>query len=151
MKFTKEKFKVFHSGGNIGQNLLLVKDIMLKGAKLPVISSNKTISEAIKIINTKKLGIVVVTKAGGFVRGLISDGDIRRAVKDLNKNDKIENIMSQNPIFVSPDTPASKALSIMNQKKITSLCVTSEKEMNKREKKLIAIVHIHNLLNYGIK
>ena len=70
---------------------------------------------------------------------------------DLNKNDKIENIMSQNPIFVSPDTPASKALSIMNQKKITSLCVTSEKEMNKREKKLIAIVHIHNLLNYGIK
>ena len=151
MKFTKEKFKVFHSGGNIGQNLLLVKDIMLKGAKLPVISSNKTIREAIKIINTKKLGIVVVTKAGGFVRGLISDGDIRRAIKDLNKNDKIENIMSQNPIFVSPDTPASKALSIMNQKKITSLCVTSEKEMNKREKKLIAIVHIHNLLNYGIK
>ena len=151
MKFTKEKFKIFHSGGNIGQSLLLVKDIMLKGKRLPIISSNKTINEAIKIINTKKLGIVVVTKLGGVVKGLISDGDIRRAVKNLNKSDKIEKIMSQNPLFISSNTSASKALSIMNQKKITSLCVTSEKNINNNQKKLIGIVHIHNLLNYGLK
>ncbi len=151
MKFSKEKFKIFHSGGNIGQNLLLVKDIMLTGKKLPIINSNKTINEAIKIINTKKLGIVIVTRSGGYVKGIISDGDIRRAIKNFNKNDKIEKIMSQNPIFVSSHTPASKALSIMNEKKITSLCVTSEKEINKKNKKLKAIVHIHNLLNFGIK
>ena len=59
--------------------------------------------------------------------------------------------MSQNPVFVSPNTPASKALSIMNEKKITSLCVASEKDINKKNKKLKAIVHIHNLLNFGIK
>ena len=151
MKFSKEKFKIFHSGGNIGQNLLLVKDIMLTGKKLPTINSNKTINEAIKIINTKKLGIVIVTKSGGYVKGIISDGDIRRTVKNFNKNDKIEKIMSQNPVFVSSNTPASKALSIMNEKKITSLCVVSEKDINKKNKKLKAIVHIHNLLNFGIK
>ena len=151
MKFSKEKFKIFHSGGNIGQNLLLVKDIMLTGKKLPTINSNKTINEAIKIINTKKLGIVIVTKSGGYVKGIISDGDIRRTIKSFNKNDKIEKIMSQNPVFVSPNTPASKALSIMNEKKITSLCVASEKDINKKNKKLKAIVHIHNLLNFGIK
>jgi len=151
MKFSKEKFKIFHSGGNIGQNLLLVKDIMLTGKKLPIINSNKTINEAIKIINTKKLGIVIVTKSGGYVKGIISDGDIRRTIKSFNKNDKIEKIMSQNPVFVSPNTPASKALSIMNEKKITSLCVASEKDIDKKNKKLKAIVHIHNLLNFGIK
>ena len=151
MKFSKEKFKIFHSGGNIGQNLLLVKDIMLTGKKLPTINTNKTINEAIKIINTKKLGIVIVTKSGGYVKGIISDGDIRRTVKNFNKNDKIEKIMSQNPVFVSSNTPASKALSIMNEKKITSLCVASEKDINKKNKKLKAIVHIHNLLNFGIK
>jgi arabinose-5-phosphate isomerase len=151
MKFSKEKFKIFHSGGNIGQNLLLVKDIMLTGKKLPTINTNKTINEAIKIINTKKLGIVIVTKSGGYVKGIISDGDIRRTVKNFNKNDKIEKIMSQNPVFVSSNTPASKALSIMNEKKITSLCVVSEKDINKKNKKLKAIVHIHNLLNFGIK
>jgi arabinose-5-phosphate isomerase len=59
--------------------------------------------------------------------------------------------MSQNPLFISSNTSASKALSIMNQKKITSLCVTSEKNINNNQKKLIGIVHIHNLLNYGLK
>ena len=151
MKFSKEKFKIFHSGGNIGQNLLLAKDIMISGNKIPIIKSSKTISDAIKVINSKKLGFVVVTKEKQYVVGLVSDGDVRRAIKNLNKRDKIEKIMTKNPVFISENTSASKALSIMNEKKITSLCVSTEKNFEKKIKKLKAIIHIHSLLNYGIK
>ena len=61
--------------------------------------------------------------------------------------------MSKNPLYTSENTPASKALSIMSEKKITSLLVTSEKDFKKNKKnfKPIGILHIHSLLNYGIK
>ena len=60
-KFSKEKFKVFHPGGNIGNSLLLAKDIMLSGKKMPVINYKKNFTEALKIMNKKQLGILVVT------------------------------------------------------------------------------------------
>ena len=60
MRFSKERFKVFHPGGNIGQNLLLVKDIMIYGNKLPKVNVNKNIYNAIKVIDKKKLGLVIV-------------------------------------------------------------------------------------------
>ena len=62
MSFSKERFKVFHPGGNIGQTLLLVKDIMVTGNKLPVVSVKKNIYDAIKMIDQKKLGLVVVVE-----------------------------------------------------------------------------------------
>ena len=89
LKFSKDKFKIYHSGGNIGKNLLLVKDIMITGNKLPTISINKSINDAIKIINKKKLGLVVVINKG-FVSGLITDGDCRRAIKNLKKGHTIK-------------------------------------------------------------
>ena len=81
MKFSKDRFKIFHPGGNIGQALLLVKDIMVTGKKLPAINENRSINDAIKVINSKKLGFVVVTKKASIVIGLISDGDVRRSKK----------------------------------------------------------------------
>ena len=150
LKFSKDKFKVYHSGGNIGKNLLLVKDIMITGNKLPTISINKSINDAIKIINKKKLGLVVVINKG-FVSGLITDGDCRRAIKNLKKSNKIENFMSRKPMFISENVPASKALSVMSENKITSLCVPSEKTLNKKNKKLKAIVHVHRILDFGVK
>jgi len=150
LKFSKDKFKIYHSGGNIGKNLLLVKDIMITGNKLPTISINKSINDAIKIINKKKLGLVVVINKG-FVSGLITDGDCRRAIKNLKKSNKIENFMSRKPMFISENVPASKALSVMSENKITSLCVPSEKTLNKKNKKLKAIVHVHRILDFGVK
>jgi len=150
IKFSKDKFKIFHSGGNIGKNLLLVKDIMIVGKKLPTINVDKSINEAVKVINRKKLGLVVVLKKG-FVKGLVTDGDCRRAIKNLKKNDKIEKFMSRKPLFISENVFASKALSIMSEKKITSLCVPTEKTLNKKNKKLKAIVHVHRILDFGIK
>ena len=61
-KFSKEKFKIFHSGGNIGGSLLLAKDIMVTGNRLPLINFKKKLNDALKIINQKKLGIVVILK-----------------------------------------------------------------------------------------
>ena len=123
---------------------------MITGNKLPTISINKSINDAIKIINKKKLGLVVVINKG-FVSGLITDGDCRRAIKNLKKSNKIENFMSRKPMFISENVPASKALSVMSENKITSLCVPSEKTLNKKNKKLKAIVHVHRILDFGVK
>ena len=71
----------------------------------------------------------------------------------LDENDPLKKFMTSNPLFISVNSPASKALSLMNDRKITSLLVASEKEYNKakKNKKLKGIVHIHSLLQYGIK
>tara|TARA_B100000579_G_scaffold437316_1_gene466155 strand:+ start:2108 stop:3088 length:981 start_codon:yes stop_codon:yes gene_type:complete len=151
IKFSKDRFKIFHPGGNIGKTLLLVKDIMLKGKKLPTISINRSIEDAIKVINLKKLGIVVVTK-NNYVKGFLTDGDCRRAIKRLKKDDKIKKFMTLKPLFVTENTTASKALAIMNENKITSLLVKNDtSSKKKKEFKLKGIVHIHSLLQYGLK
>ena len=152
MSFSKERFKVFHPGGNIGQTLLLVKDIMITGNKLPVVNISKNIYDATKVIDSKKLGLVVVIEKNR-VKGILTDGDARRGIKYYSKDDYLKKFMTPNPLFISELAPASKALSLMNEKKITSLLVTSEKSFNKAKsnKRLKGIVHIHSLLQYGIK
>jgi arabinose-5-phosphate isomerase len=152
MRFSKERFKVFHPGGNIGQTLLLVKDIMITGNKLPKINVNKNIYEAARVIDQKKLGLVVIMYKNN-VKGILTDGDARRGIKYYSKDDHLKKFMTSGPLFISENAPASKALSIMNEKKITSLLVTTEQDYNKVKptKKLKGIIHIHSLLQYGIK
>jgi len=151
IKFSKEKFKIFHPGGNIGQSLLLAKDIMISGKKLPVIDIKKTLVAALKIINSKKLGIIVVEKKG-FIAGLITDGDVRRAMENLPGKTNLDKVMTKKPIIIGEETPAAKALAIMNKEKVTCLLVAGEKELKKKKSiKLKGIVHIHFLLNHGIK
>ena len=149
-KFSKEKFKVFHPGGNIGNSLLLAKDIMVTGNKIPVINYKKTFNEALKIMNKKKLGIIVITK-NKFITGLMTDGDLRRELNKKSVNKNLNNFINKNPLTVSENMPAAKALAVMNEKKITSLLVISEKDVNKKNKTLKGIIHIHFLLQNGIK
>ena len=149
-KFSKEKFKIFHPGGNIGNSLLLAKDIMVTKQKMPIINYKKKFREAIKIMNQKKLGIVVICK-NKFIRGIVTDGDLRRELKNFSKNEKLDKYMTVNPFVVNENMPASKALAIMNDKKITSLLVVSDKDLNKKNKVLKGIIHIHFLLQNGIK
>ena len=147
-KFTKEKFKVYHPGGNIGNALLLAKDIMITGKKMPVVNYNKTLKDALKIMNKKKLGILVIIK-NKFIKGLVTDGDLRREIKNYNNND-LNKFMTTMPLVVNENMPASKALAIMNEKKITSLLVVSDKQLFKSKKILKGIIHIHTLLNKGV-
>ena len=150
-RFSKEKFKIFHPGGNIGNTLLLAKDIMVTGKKLPVINSKSNLDEALKIMNTKKLGIIVILKKS-YIEGLVTDGDLRREIKFLSKKSDLKRFMRKKPLIVNENMPASKALGIMNEKKITSLLVVSDNDFKKKNKiKLKGIIHIHFLLQYGLK
>ena len=151
-KFSKEKFKVFHPGGNIGRELLLAKDIMLTGKKVPIISYKKNFKDALKVMTKKKLGVVVVLKKK-FIMGLITDGDLRREIKfkDISKNENLLNFVTKNPLVVNENMPAQKALAIMNEKQITSLLIVADKDLKKSNKTLKGIIHIHQLLQSGIK
>jgi len=150
-KFSKEKFKVYHPGGNIGSSLLLAKDIMVSGKKLPVININKGFNEALKVMNQKKLGIVVILKNKN-ISGLVTDGDLRRIIKFNSEKINLNELMTKKPFVVNASMPAAKALAIMNEKKITSLLIVSDKDFKKQTNmKLIGIIHIHFILNSGIR
>jgi arabinose-5-phosphate isomerase len=149
-KFTKEKFFLYHKGGNLGASLRLAKDIMVSGNKMPMIDYKKSFDQALKIMNQKKLGIIVITKKK-FIKGLITDGDLRRKLNISPQKKSLVDIVRSNPLVISENTPASKALGLMAEKKITSLLVVSDKDKNKKNKKLKGIIHIHFLLQNGIK
>ena len=149
-KFSKEKFKVFHPGGNIGKSLLLAKDIMITGKNMPIVDHKKKFKEVLKIMNQKKIGVVVIIK-NKFINGLLTDGDLRRELKSLNKGEDLNKYMTKNPYSVNLNMPASKALAIMNEKRVTSLLVVSDQDLKKKNKKLKGIIHIHSLLQSGIK
>ena len=147
-KFGKLDFKKFHPAGNLGKKLITVEDLMLIKNKIPFIDENANLKKAIRILNLKKLGVIIVRNKNKFTKGIFTDGDIKRLI---NKNTNLENLiikkyMSKKPISIDKDVLAAKALSIMNEKKITSLCVFK----NGNEKKTIGILHIHNILNANI-
>ena len=149
-KFTKENFFLFHKGGNLGATLRLAKDIMITGKKMPIINYKKNLNQALRVMNQKKLGIVVLTK-GKYIKGLITDGDLRRVLNKSIKNRNLNDIIRNYPFVVSENISASKALGFMSEKKITSLLVVSDKDKNKKNKVLKGIIHIHFLLRDGIK
>ena len=114
------------------------------------VNYKKNLGEALKVINKKKLGIVVILK-NKYIAGLVTDGDLRRGIKSFSKKTNLEQFMTKKPLIVNENMPASKALSIMNEKKITSLLVVSDNDLKKNNKiKLKGIIHIHFLLKYGL-
>ena len=147
-KFGKLDFKKFHPSGSLSTKLKTVEDLMISGSRLPIINENKLMKKAINVINLKKLGVIIVTNKMGNTVGIITDGDIKRAAqknKDI-KDLKVKKIMSKKPIAVDKDMLAAQALSVMNDSKITSLCVYK----NKKKNKSIGIIHIHNILEANI-
>ncbi len=149
-KFTKENFFLYHKGGNLGSSLRLAKDIMVTGKKIPLIDYKKNFNQALKIMNEKKLGVIVITK-NKFIKGLITDGDLRRVLNSNSNEKSLEKLTRNYPLVINENMPASKALAICNEKKITSLLVVSDKDLNKKNKKLKGIIHIHFLLGSGLK
>ena len=117
---------------------------------MPVISFDKSFKQAIKIMNKKKLGILVIKK-NKYIQGLVTDGDLRREFKNYSKNKKLTNFMTKSPLVVNENMPATKALAIMNEKKITSLLVVSDNHLKRKNKVLKGVIHIHFLLQTGVK
>ena len=141
-------FKKYHPSGSLGEKLKTVEDLMLINDNVPFINENSSMIKALKIMTKKKLGTLIARNKKKYTTGIITDGQIRRYnSKNISLNSlKVKNVMTKNPIRVEKDTLATKALSIMNEKKITSLCV-----FNKKKKLItIGIIHIHNILNKQI-
>ena len=147
-KFTKLDFKKFHPGGSLSLKLKTVRDLMVTGKKLPIVNESIKMKNALKIIENKKLGVLIVKNKLGNITGIITDGDIKRIAQRFKKFDEliIKKVMKKDPYSVDVDTLAATALSIMNSKKITSLCV----HKNKKIKKIIGIVHMHEILQSNI-
>jgi len=146
-KISKKDFKKYHPSGSLGAKLKTVGDLMLTNTKIPFINENSNMKAALKIITLKKLGILIARSSSGFTTGIITDGQVRRSNQ---KSDnlyklKVKDVMTSNPIKIEKDMLAVKALSIMNSKKITSLCVNSAKN------KTIGIIHIHHILDANIQ
>ena len=147
--FGKLEFKNYHPAGSLGIQLKTVGDLMLTGNKVPFINERLKMKNALKIISDKKLGVLIVRNNKGITKGIITDGQIRRSSqKNINLQDlSVQKIMTKNPISIDVDVLAVKALSIMNAKKVTSLCVSSKKNKDKT----IGVLHIHNILEANIR
>ena len=147
-KFNKKDFKKIHPSGTLGSQLKTVEDIMLKDKAIPFVDENMKMKNALKILSSKKLGFLLVRNKKKRTTGIITDGELRRfSQKNQNlHNIEVKEIMTKNPIGINKDELAVKALSIMNNKKITSLCVYG----SKNKFKTIGVLHIHNILQSNI-
>ena len=147
-KFGKLDFKKLHPAGSLGAQLRTVEDIMITGNKIPFINENLNMKKGLQILSKKKLGFLVIQDKQKRTKGIITDGQIRRfnEKKENLFNLSAKEIMTKNPISIDKDSLAVKALSLMNEKKITSLCVHNKKN----KYKTIGILHIHTLLKSSI-
>tara|TARA_B100001027_G_scaffold124885_1_gene86221 strand:+ start:2065 stop:3045 length:981 start_codon:yes stop_codon:yes gene_type:complete len=146
--FTKLDFKKIHPSGNLSIRLKTVSDLMVTGKKLPTIYENMKMIKALKVINDKKMGVIIIKKKNQDTSGIVTDGDLKRIAQKYKNFDDLEikKVMKKSPISVDKDMLAATALSIMNTKKITSLCV----HKGKKQKKTIGLIHMHDILKSNI-
>tara|TARA_B100001540_G_scaffold266340_1_gene247350 strand:+ start:470 stop:1447 length:978 start_codon:yes stop_codon:yes gene_type:complete len=146
--FGKLDFKKFHPGGTLSIKLKTVSDLMITGSKIPFVQDKIFVRDALKVLTKKGLGVILIKK-NNITKGILTDGDLKRLNRKFKEfqNFRIERVMKKNPISIDKDTLAAQALSIMNDKKITSLCVHDGKQKNKT----IGIIHIHNILDANIR
>lgn len=147
-EFTAEDFAFLHPGGSLGKRLSLqIKEIMIKGNKIPSVNENTSIKDVILEITSKRLGTTCVVNNEGLLTGIITDGDLRRLLeKTLEiKNLIARDIMTKNPKVTKEFYLASFALQQMETFKITTLIIVSD------ENKPIGIVHLHDLINLGLQ
>jgi arabinose-5-phosphate isomerase len=141
--FSATDFHALHPGGQLGQQLRRVSELMHAGDGLPLIEQGRRMHEAIIEMTAKRLGCVGIVDGAGALVGIITDGDLRRRMErgaeilDLSAGD----VMSRNPIAVPPDTLAAEALNIMEQRKITAIVIADAE----RPGQLAGVLHIHDL------
>ena len=147
-KFKKKDFKKIHPAGSLGAQLKTVEDIMLKDNSIPFVNENLKMKNALKVLNSKKLGFLLVRDKKKITKGIVTDGELRRFSQKNQSfhNAFVKKVMTKKPIGIDKNELAAKALSIMNNKKITSLCVFEKKN----KLKTIGVIHIHNILQSNI-
>ncbi len=145
-KFQAADFRLNHPGGSLGQRLKVrVTEVMLAGPDIPAVSPGDSASDALRVLNEKNNGAVLVIGQDNNVLGIITDGDVRRAVVNLKGFSVLtaEQMMTKNPICIDGDSLAADALSIMQKHEITALPIVD------CANKLLGLLHLHNLLGKG--
>jgi len=148
-RWTNKKFISTHPSGTLATSLVQVKEIMAKGKDIPLISINNSVHSAIKEMTKKKMGIVCSKEKNGKI-SIITDGDLRRHSNNLYKK-TISEISSKKPIWISDTATALSAIEIMNARRVSELLVARKKDINKKIKNIIGIIHLHHCLSRGIK
>lgn len=146
--FSAEDFANLHPGGSLGKRLSLeLKEIMIKGEKIPMVHEEASLKDVILEMTSKRLGTTCVVNEEKFLKGVITDGDLRRLLeKTLDiKNLKAKDVMTKTPKVIKPSALASLALQQMENYKITTLIVIND------ENKPAGIVHLHDLINLGLR
>ena len=144
-KFGKLDFKKFHPSGSLGKKLKTAGDLMLTDNKIPFVKENVLMKEALKILNSKKLGFIIAINNKGLTTGIFTDGDLKRLMqtKDTRINNlKLKTFMTKNPFMIEKNILAIDVLKQMNKKKITNVCVYE----NDNKRKTVGVLHIHNLI-----
>ncbi len=142
--FGKLDFKKFHPAGNLANKLKTASDIMLTKNKIPFVNENQRTKDALKVIQKKKLGFVIIINNDGITKGIFTDGDLKRSLQKKRSitNLRIKSVMTKKPFTVDENALASDILNQMNKKKITSVCVNDKKNIKKTK----GVIHIHHLL-----
>lgn len=143
-KFGRLDFKKFHPAGNLGRKLKTVEEIMLVQKKIPFINENEKMEKALRVLNNKKLGFLVVINDQRSNVGIFTDGDLKRLIQKNKRinNLKIKKFMTKKPFIVEKNALLTDVLIKMNKKKITNVCVYEASD----KRKIIGVVHIHNIL-----
>jgi arabinose-5-phosphate isomerase len=147
--FNEKDFALLHPGGTLGKRLLLkVEDLMHVGMAFPMVSEKTLMKEAIFEITSKRLGVTGVCNQEDHLIGVITDGDLRRALEKFGDllNRTAYEVMTRNPKWIERDALAAKAVQRMEEYSITSLFVFN----NAGDKVPVGIIHLHDLLKAGV-
>jgi len=147
--FKEKDFALLHPGGALGKKLLLkVEDLMHAGKAFPVVSEKTLMKEAIFEITSKRLGVTAVCNGEGHLVGVVTDGDLRRALERFSDllHQEASQVMTRNPKWIEKDALAAEAVQRMEEYSITSLFVFNQPG----DKNPVGIIHLHDLLKAGV-
>jgi len=140
--FGMKDFVFFHPRGEAGKKLIKIRNLMHRGRKVPRVDENMPMRNVLDEMSSKKLGMTCVTDKDENLVGIITDGDLRRALQKFGKDflrKKARDCMTERPLTIDKNNLATKALHIMEENKVTSLIV------NNKKGKIEGIIHLHDL------
>lgn len=143
-RFSKKDFGALHPGGQLGQILRKVQDLMHTGSHIPLVNEKADFQEALFEMTSKSFGCTGVTNNQGILLGVITDGDLRRHFRGDTRDLCLNTMMTRHPVIVSKEILATEAVKLMNKHHVTSLFICDE------AKRPIGIIHIHDCLRAGI-
>ncbi len=145
-QFRAEDFRHNHPGGSLGERLkVAVHEVMLRGPKVPRVVEQAGMEQAVAELNDKNIGAVVIVAESGELKGIMTDGDVRRLLIDGKgiRGRQLTEVMTREPVSIAPDLMAADALSLMQSREITVLAVVAD------DGRLQGVLHLHDLLGKG--